>query len=141
MTIAIWPPEFRQRVLVEGYQSGARGSRLSTAPEVGQAKLRVRGPKIRYLNCTEFLSFNQRARFDRFWEEDIRGGVDPFLFPDPHANGALLQSDSGGSLQDESGVNLLIESWLLCQFGKDEPTWTGLGGGRFSIQLAFVVLP
>jgi hypothetical protein len=149
--IPTWPQElleqtsvegvFLQNTLISGFRSGPRGARLSTAVEVGPPKMRSRGIKLRRIAFAEILTADQRARFDRFWEEELNNGVLPFLYPDPHMNGFSLCDDSGLILQDENGNDLLIEQWLLCQFGTNDPAWAALPGAHFAPQFDIVVLP
>lgn len=139
--IPVWPEEFRQKTLVDGFKSGTRGTRLSTPMDVGPPKMRRRGVNLRPISFADYFTADQRARFDRFWEEDLGNGTRPFLYPNPHLNGFTLGDENGNILQDETGNNLVIGSWLLCQFGTADPAWTALGGGYFAPQFEIIALP
>ncbi len=139
--IAVWPSELTPGTFVEGFSSGPRGTRLATPPDVGPPKMRPRGNLLRPIAFTDLFNANQLARFNRFWEEDLRKGVDPFLYPDPHANGFPLCDDTGAVLLNEAGRPLIIESWILCTFSTDQPSWAARPGGRWAPQFSIVELP
>lgn len=136
---AIWPDELPCSPL-DGFSSGPRGARLVTSTDVGPPKMRKRGPALRTIALASYFDANQRARFDRFWEEELRTGVDPFMYRDPHFNNYRLSDDGGVTLQNEAGVELEIESWLLCTFSTNEPSWVRRAG-KFFPQFEIVVLP
>jgi hypothetical protein len=104
--------------------------------------MRRRGPKTRTIAFNELFNADQRARLDRFWEEDLDHGTHPFLYRDPHADGfSLWTDDAGVTLQDEAGNDLIIEGWLLCTFSTNEPVWSARGGGWFQPRFELVELP
>ncbi|MDB5618471.1 MAG: hypothetical protein JWQ24_2709 [Tardiphaga sp.] len=84
---------------------------------------------------------NLRARFDRFYEEEVNFGITPFLIPDQQIDGTGLFDEYGGPLMDESGIPIVIESWWLVQFGQTQPATVAIGGATFTIQFDLVVLP
>lgn len=139
--IPCWPSELRQRTLVAGFKSGTRGARLVTAMEEGPPKQRPRGNKVRPISFTDEFSANQRARFDRFWEEELNMGTLPFFYPDPHTNGFPLCDDLGSPLLDQDGTPVIIGAWILCTFSTAEPAWSALGGGWFVPQFDIIELP
>lgn len=141
MTVLVWPEELPCGVLLESLQASPRGSRLSTAPDFGPAKLRRRGPKIMPVSCVITVNADQRARFDTFWDEDTLGGTLPFLYRDQQLDGYPLDDDLGSWLQTEDGAPLHMESWWLVQFGQQEPAYSRQSGNLFSIQFSLVVLP
>ena len=142
MTIAIWPDDLPQQVLVNGFNESARGNRLVTAPEVGPAKQRRRGPLVRPVQASIFVNQDERSRFDRFFDEEVIGGTQPFLIPDQNTDGLDLFSDTfGQQLQDENGVPLLIESWWLVQFGQNQPAISASSAFLYTIQFDLIILP
>jgi hypothetical protein len=141
VTVVRWPVELPCGVLLGSLQTGPRGSRLSTAPDYGQAKLRRRGPKIVPVSCIIAVSPDLRARFDRFWDEDTAGGTLPFLYRDQQLDGYQLADESGAWLETEDGSPIRMESWWLVQFDKQEPAYSRLSGNKFQIQFSIVVLP
>ena len=143
MTIPVWPDDLPSYVLVSGFQTGIRGTRLSTAMDAGPPKQRARGPKTRSIACGIYADRNQIARFDRFWEEEVNWGTLPFLAPDRVLDGLAVLDDLGVCLLDESGVPIFSEEWQLVQFGQTEPASTPVPDNPllFVIQFDLVVLP
>ncbi|MGY3366191.1 hypothetical protein ACVWZL_003316 [Bradyrhizobium sp. GM2.4] len=141
MTIPVWPDDLPQVVLVEGFQAGPLGQRLSTAMDSGPSKQRRRGPKTRPLTVAIAVDENQRALFDRFYDEEVGGGTTPFLIRDVLTDGRDLDDDLGEQLQDENGDDLLIESWALVQFGQTDPAVAANTFDFYRIQFELIVLP
>lgn len=141
MTIAKWPSDLPQCPIVDGFRSGPRGSRLATTLDSGPPKIRRRGPKLRTISLAQVFSADQRARFDRFWEDEIGCGTKPFLLRDPHLAGLRLCDDAGHPVTDQAGDVLTIESWILCAFSTDDPTWSKLPGGKYAPQFQIIELP
>lgn len=141
MTVPVWPDDLPCSVIMGSLQTAPRGSRLSTAPDYGPSKLRRRGPKIMAASGTVSVDANQRARFDRFWDEDTEGGTLPFLFRDHQLDGYQMTDEAGAWLETEDGTPIRIESWWLVQFGQQEPAYSRQSGNRFQIQFSLVVLP
>ncbi|WP_299808744.1 hypothetical protein [Tardiphaga sp.] len=141
MTMPVWPDDLPQRSLIQPFQASVRGNRLSTATDTGPAKQRRRGPAIRPVTCGIMVGMNLRARFDRFYEEEVNFGITPFLIPDQQIDGTGLFDEYGGPLMDESGIPIVIESWWLVQFGQTQPATVAIGGATFTIQFDLVVLP
>lgn len=93
------------------------------------------------VSCVMKVSADQRARFDRFWDEETGGGTAPFLFRDQQLDSYRLGTDLGAGLQTESGVPLKIESWWLVQFGQQQPAYSRVTGRVFQISFELIVLP
>lgn len=141
MTIPVWPADLPQRSLVQGFQSAARGNRLTTAPDTGPSKQRRRGPAVRPVTCSIMVGMDGRAQFDQFYEEELNFGVTPFLIPDQQIDGTLLSNEMWNGLEDENGNSLIIESWWLVQFGQNQPAVSAASAQLFTIQFDLVVLP
>ncbi|MGW1423665.1 hypothetical protein ACWAT4_26495 [Bradyrhizobium manausense] len=139
---ASWPDDLPQGTPVDGFKSGTRGTRLGTAMEVGPPKFRPRGPKTRTIAFNDLFTADERARLDRFWDEDLNQGTAPFFYRDPHSDGFPLLDDAGNTLQDEAGNDIIMESWILCVFSDQaEPQWGAAGGGWFTPQFQLTELP
>ncbi|GEC52264.1 hypothetical protein ABIF38_006426 [Bradyrhizobium japonicum] len=136
---AIWPDDLPCCPL-DGISAGPRSARIVTPVDVGPPKMRRRGAPLRTIALAHYFDANQRARFDRFWDEDLRYGTLPFLYRDPHFNNYLLSTELGAVLQDENGVPIRVESWILCVFSANQPTWSKRGG-KFFPQFEIVELP
>lgn len=140
MTLAVWPSDLPQRVLAEGYSSGPRGNRLITKMQDQSIKARPIGGKLRQVSCVIKVDHNQQARFDRFWEDDVKLTL-PFLFPAPQLDGEYLLDDTGERLLDDTGRPLIIEAWWLVQFGQQAPQYLAPTSRRYRIQFDLIVLP
>lgn len=141
MSTPIWPEDLPCSVIMGSLQTAPRGSRLSTAAEVGPAKQRRRGPKIMPVSCVIKVSADQRARFDRFWDEETEGGTAPFLYRDQQLDGYRLGNEDSALLLTDSDAPLVIESWWLVQFGQQQPAYSRVTGRVFQISFALIVLP
>jgi hypothetical protein len=141
MTVPFWPSELLQTVYVDGYQSSPAGGRLGTSMEAGPDKQRRRGPKLRPLSGTIRLDPDERARFERFWDEEIDGGTLPFWFPDIHLGGFALATESGLVLTTETDRPVEIDSWWLVQMAKEDPAYSAVSGLLFNVSFKLVVLP
>jgi hypothetical protein len=142
MTIPVWPDDLPQQVLVNGFNASARGNRLVTAMDSGPPKQRRRGPLLRPVQASIFVDQDGRSRFDRFFDEEVINGTQPFLIPDQNHDGLDLFSDTlGEQLQDENGNPLLIESWWLVQFGQNQPALSASSAFLYTIQFDLIVLP
>lgn len=139
--IPVWPDDLPRFVLVDGFQSSPRGTRLKTAMDIGPGKQRRRGPKIASQSSIIDVDSDQRARFERFWDEDVAGGSLPFLIRDHLSDGRDLSNDSGAPLLSSDGLLLIIESWNLVQFGQNDPVYTAIGPLEFRVQFEVVLLP
>lgn len=141
MTIPVWPSELPQRVLAQSFQTSVRGKRLTTAMDTGPGKQRRRGAAVRPVTCSIMVDADQRALFDVFYEETCASGTLPFSIPDQQLDGLVTESESGDTVQDESGQTWVIESWWLCQFGATEPATSAVDGIWFTVQFDLLVLP
>lgn len=92
------------------------------------------------LSMTIDVDRSQKARFDRFYADDIRCGTLPFLMSDPTSSGWRLLSAEGDSLLTEGSVPLLIEETWICMLGDALPAET-IYGVRFRITFDLAVMP
>jgi hypothetical protein len=141
VSIPVWPDDLPCSVIMGSLQTAPRGVRLATAPDAGPPKQRRRGPKTMPVSCVIKVSANQRARFDRFWEDDTGGGVAPFLFRDQLIDGYKLGNELGQVLLTEAGAPITIGSWWLVQFGQQQPAYSRVTGRVFQISFDLIVLP
>jgi len=87
------------------------------------------------------VEMDGRARFDRFFEEELNFGVTPFLLPDQQIDGNALYDESWNVLLDENDVPIVIDQWWLAQFGQSQPATSAISGMIFTIQFDLLVLP
>ena len=115
---------------------------MKTPPEVGPVKLRPRfssapAPVVGQMRCT----LNEKARMERFWNEDTSGGVLPFVFPDQVYNNTILMTEEGEPILTEDDEIILVESWWLVQFA--EPIqWRPIRGqGSWMAGISLNIMP
>lgn len=140
--IAIWPSDLPQRFQREGYSRGFADGRLSTPMEAGPPKTRRRfSSAVKPLTVTMDEREDAFARLERFYEEELRGGVLPFLLPDQARDGLPLMADVGVPLLDDAGRPLLVSAWWLVMFGGNLPTPQDRGGGWYRSTFSLSILP
>lgn len=123
--IPSWPLDLPQRVLANGYSEGLPDGRLRTAMETGISKSRRRFSSAPKPVAASFrVTLDQKARIERFWDEEIAGGALPFLLPDQTKDGQPLLVEPGVPLLDDQGRPLLISAWWLVMAGETAPTFT-----------------
>jgi hypothetical protein len=85
------------------------------------------------------LYFSQKARLERFWDEETRSGTLPFIMPDQTHDGLPMLDGGGLPILGGDGLPILVTAnWLVLFAGP--PALTPLGS-VFSAALQFSVLP
>lgn len=138
-----WPDELPWRMRRDGFARPMADARERRAADEGPGRLRRRlGVALRPFQGAIDLMPHEWARLEQFWSEDTRGGVLPFWFRDPLRCGLpLISGTDRAPVLVADGRGLLIESWLLCQFGEQAPQPAPIAGGRLRVSLALVELP
>lgn len=138
-----WPDEVPWRMRRDGFSFAWGETRTRTEASAGPGRLRRRASvAIRPISGVLDLSPAEYARLERFWDEDTGGGVLPFWFRHPLRFSLPLVSGAAQlPLLTAAGAPLLIEAWLLCQFGEQPGDPSPLPGGRLRVSLTFAVLP
>lgn len=140
MTVAIWPAEL-PRPRREGYQQQLAENRLSTKRDAGPNAVRRRASSASNTVAVVFdVSADGRARFLRFWHEEIAEGASVFLMPDPTWTGVDLSDETGAVLVTDDGTIIGAEDWWLVLAGEQPPVETVIGV-RYRIQMQLEVLP
>ena len=142
MTVVVWPSEAGEWMTAPDFTIAAPDGRMKSAPDVGPSKLRRRvssavAPVAGQMRCT----LNQKARMERFWNEDTSGGVLPFVFPDQVYNNTILMTGEGEPILTEDDQVILIESHWLVQFA--EPIqWRPIRGqGSWMAGISLNIMP
>jgi hypothetical protein len=113
-----WPVDLPQRVLRAGYSEGLPDGRLRTKTDAGPGKVRLAtGAAVRVVACQIKGDLDMKARVERFWREETRGGVLPFLIPHQTFDGAPLLTGSGAPLLTQGDVPILVAATWLVRFG------------------------
>lgn len=141
--IPYWPADLPQRVLADSFSETLADGRLRTAMETGHAKSRRRFSSAPKPVAAAFkVTPDQKARLERFWEEEIAGGSLPFLMADQTADALVLLADDGLQLLDDAGRPLVNTAWWLVLAGDTPPAFTTRNRGlTYTAAFPLSVLP
>lgn len=138
--IASWPEEL-PRPDRNGWQRTAGEGRRRSQRDGGPPKVARRYSLVPDLvSMTIDVTRSEKARFDRFYRDELRRGTLPFLMPDPTTSGWQLLTGDEVPLVTDAGVPLLLEETWVCLFGENLPTET-VYGVRFRISFDIAVMP
>lgn len=85
------------------------------------------------------VSRDERARFDRFYDEEVSEGSLPFLIKDPTTHDLPILI-GGVQLLDHLDRIITIAAWQLARFGESLPEVTVIGI-RYRIRFSIEVMP
>ena len=138
--IPVWPSEL-PRPERGPYQGQRQDPRERRRTETGPRGHRRRFSSFaRIHSLTIDVTRNQKAIFDRFFDQDTAAGSLPFLMPDPLTDGWPLLAPSGEPLHTPDDQPILISAFWLCQFGETMPVERVLGI-RFQITFPLEEMP
>lgn len=127
MAIPVWPSELPQKFNIDGYSEKLRDGRLLTKTSAGPGKARLRfSAAVIPVAATMRLDYDAKARFERFWNEDTKGGVLAFLLPDQTHDGLPVLSGYEPLLDSAGNPIVMVSEWLA-MFGQEAPTLTPWG--------------
>lgn len=136
----VWPSEL-DLILQQGWQQQAGEARRRTANDAGPPRISRRYSQVaRPVAMTLDMSRAEKARFDRFYFEEVREGTLPFLMRDPLTSGWELLADNGAALLTDGSAPLLLEETWICLFGTALPAETAYGA-RILISFELAVMP
>ena len=144
MTYPMWPLTL-PRPERDSWSVAPQDGRLQRRSDAGPPGFRGRfSARARTVNMSVLLDRDQRAVFERFFEDDTGAGANLFWIPDPTTDGwALLTSDglpllvAGGP--DDGKPILLARMWLVT-FGRNLPT-EAIVGVQFRMTFSVEVMP
>lgn len=84
---------------------------------------------------------NEKAVFDRFYEDDCAQGSRVFWMPDPSTHGWPLLAGTGRQLLTATGAPLQLGARWLCAWGDPPPTEAMFEQVRFRKTFSVWVLP
>ena len=115
MALPVYPPELPRLVLPqpfqENYGDGRRFSRRDGGPDVPRPGWSAAPNTVA---LTTLLTRVERARFDRFWIEEIQRGLKPFLMRDPGMDGFPAFCADGSPMLMANGKPALMACTWLC---------------------------
>lgn len=140
MTLLTWPDTL-PRPRMAGYAFTPGDTRRFAQSDGGAPRVgRGRSKAADLARMTIRVNAGQRARFDRFFFDEIGRGFRTFLMPDPTKDGWPILTDEGVPLLTDEGVPLLQAETWLCMFGQTMPGY-GMENARFTISFEVMVLP
>lgn len=146
MAAPVWPEDLPVRFAREGYEEGIGDPRLAQKMQTGRSTMRRQTRRaVRPVSASVYLDTAQRARLERWWDEDLRGGVRAFTVRDQARDGVpLLVAVGGGSavpLLAAPGLPLLVSAHWLCRIAEGAITYRYLGGPHWQASFALEILP
>ena len=139
MALPVWPSEL-DPPMREGYAISRVETRLRRPVEQGPHRQRRRfSAAPAPVSMTLDVSRDQRARFDRFFIEEVSQGALPFLITDPTTHGQPILV-GGEPLLDTDGEVITIAAWQVARFGEALPETTVIGI-RYRIRFSIEVMP
>ena len=140
MTLPSWPIELLEPIS-DGWRQQRGESRRRGGGDQGPPRMRRGVSKAAdAVQMTFVCTHDERARFDRFYDEDTDEGALPFLIPDFATDGDALMTGEGSLLTDENDNPLLIASTWVAMFGDQLPSYAPIGL-RWQITFILTVLP
>lgn len=140
MTLPSYPSEL-PRPNRDGYKVARGDGRTIGRTDAGPPIRRRRFSAVpKTVSFVTDLTQSQKARFDRFYDEDTAEGTLPFLLPDWAVHGTPLLTAGGAPLLTAGGVPLLISRIWLCVFGDQLPVETPRGV-EWRMSFSLLVLP
>lgn len=141
MTIPVWPDEL-DRFERSGWQVQSQDGRQRRSNDAGPPSYRRRFSSIgKGVSLSIVLTRNEKAIFDRFYEQDCAHGAREFWMPDPTTHGWQLLTHEEEGMLVETGVPLLIAERWLCTWGDTPPSEAIVGQVRFRKSFNVWVLP
>lgn len=111
MTVAVWDRSFGVPNTGDFSMQLPNNARV-TSPDEGPPRVRMRrtlsSADVRW---TLWMDADIKARFERWWRDDVRFGAMPFLAPDWTRDGWPLLDPSSVPLLDPSGTPILVACW------------------------------
>ncbi|MBT9370270.1 hypothetical protein [Rhizobium sp. CSW-27] len=140
MTVAVWPSELPPPEQ-QGYKKTAQDPRQKRAGDIGPAGYRRRFSGVaRPVSLSFLLDRGQKARFDRFYEEETGFGTISFDMPDPTTDGWPALDSNGEQMLDSEGRPMLLTRIWRCKFADGAPEETVVDT-QFRVTFSILVMP
>ncbi|MFE3838891.1 hypothetical protein [Pseudogemmobacter sonorensis] len=141
MSHPVWP-EALTRFERDAWQVQRQESRQRRQTDAGPPGWRRRfSNPAKFVSLSIVLSRNEKAVFDRFYDEACKQGSLLFWMPDPTTDGWPLLASDGRPLLTSEGVPILLAARWLCGFGEQVPVDTIIEQVKFRITFDVVVMP
>ncbi|WMT85560.1 hypothetical protein NO932_11540 [Pelagibacterium sp. 26DY04] len=140
MTLPAWPPEL-YRPLVDGFQRGTGDNRRFGQFDNAPPTVRRGTSKATESVSVSFVcSYDQKARFERFYDDECKEGAAVFTMPAWDSDGVYVLTADGIHLLDHEDDPLLVTSTWACLFGQGGATVTPFGLD-WKVAFELVILP
>jgi hypothetical protein len=87
------------------------------------------------------LTTAQAALFERFHDEALLGGIEPFTLSDPRYHGKPMIHSSGLPMLTGGGVPLLISKQWLARIADAVPQQSAVSGELYRYSLQLEIMP
>ena len=135
-----WPDDLPCQP-ISGWPESLGENRSLNQGEQGPPRVRRKMSKrTDTVSLTYRFTRNDRARFERFYTEEVEDGSMPFLLPDPGSNNFPLLTAGGLQLMTHDDAPLVIASTWVCLFGTSLPSWVR-SGQIWRCSFDWVILP
>lgn len=137
----VWPVDLN-KFERDGWQVQLQESRRKRSPDAGPPGYRRRFSSVaRLVGFSIVLSRNEKAIFDRFYEEDCNWGTNLFRMPDPTTDGWPALTSSGAPIILPDGRRMLLAKSWVCHWGDQPPLESVHGQTQFRKSFNVVVMP
>ncbi|MDO5648867.1 hypothetical protein [Paracoccus sp. (in: a-proteobacteria)] len=141
MSYPLWPAGLTQFER-QGWQAQAQDSRRKRQADAGPPSFRRRfSSAARRVSLSLIASRDQKAVFDRFYDDECANGSTLFWMPDPATDGWPVLGNDGLRLLTGDGQLLLMAARWLCAWGDEPPVETIQGDTDFRIAFSVWVMP
>lgn len=133
--VASWPTDLPLEIDPRAFSLALPDGWLKSQTSIGPGKMRrLSTAAPAPITASMALSVDLEARFWRFYQEEIGGGVLPFEMIDPRQDGYNLEDSDGNVVTTTDDVPIIIEAHCLARFS-GPPQKSGFGAGRYSLQI------
>lgn len=139
MAIVSWPAELPSHMLRDGFAVDYPDARAVPAVDAmfGAGRNR-RTREVMPVTAAFRFTAAQRARFWRFWKEDLDGGRKAFKVVDQINDGASVLTSGGLPLQTSDGTPIVATAYWRCRFA-DRPREASFGK-QWRVDVSLLVL-
>lgn len=141
MSYPVWPETLR-RIERDSWQAQRQDARLRRQSDAGPQTYRRRfSSAARLVALSVIVTRDEKAIFDRFFEQDCQDGTSLFWMPDPTTDGWAALTTGGQRITMPDGTPILMSRRWLCSWGDALPVETVQGDVDFRKSFSVQVMP
>lgn len=141
MSYPVWPASLI-RFERPGWSVQSQDARRRRGSDAGPPEFRRRfSSTAKQVRLTVVLSRDEKAVFERFYDDDCARGSGLFWMPDPSTDGWRLLGHTGTRLTTPAGAPLLLAARWLCAWGDEPPVESIAGQIEFRLAFSVWVMP